>query len=255
MSCFLFLTYRDDPDCIAKADKLVDAFRNFEQDAMDCTPAILNGMMAAHSWRGNITRCLDLLDAFRDNGWSPDEDSFSYLLESVGKAARRLDRNKNMGRRGKNALTDSYFEAAESVLSRMEKAKDQNGNPVPLNHHVVRNYVEFLCTLDEVETAGLVATDFLQQGGNQSQLVDNKTLWRVALAHAKNGNYDQARQFAASTSEILPFMEAKIDSLEQHNKNQSDPSDFSGGETPVDPDTNLGPAAVSSMDDSTASQS
>jgi hypothetical protein len=199
----------------------VEAFRNLEQRGPKCTPATLTALMAAHAWRGNVNRCMDLLDVYHENGWCPDEECYSYVMESVGKAARRLDRSKTISRRGMNALSETYFEAAESILARMEHATDNDGNPIVPGHHFIRNYVEFLCALREVKTGGLVATDFLKKE-SMTQLVDNKTLWRVALAHANLGDYDKARQFAASTSEILPFMEAKIDEIEQYYSNQVD---------------------------------
>ena len=171
------------------------------------TPAILNAVVAAHAWQGNVSRTMELLDVYRDNGWSPDDETFSYVMESVGKATRRLER---AGKKVRKDLTNSYFEAAESVLGQMENTKDEGGNPVTPSHHFVRGYVEMLCLLGDVKTGGLVATDLLNQEGGTKQRVDNKTLWRLALAHATLGDYDKARELAASTSETLPFMEAKI---------------------------------------------
>ena len=245
------MEYRDDKRCLDKADELVDSFRSLEPDAVTCTPSILNVLMAAHSWRGNVDRCMDLLDAFRDNGWSPDEDSFSYAMESVGKASKRLTDNQKLRLhpRKREALVESYFEATEMILARLEETTSKDGNPIEPSHHFIGNYVEFLCTLGETRTAGLVVQDFLKQDERIGQLVDNKTLWRVAMAHAENGQYVMAREFAASTSEILPFMDVKIDRIEEYFSNPpeeelpgaTDTNSAAPGSAPVEIDSDAQP--------------
>lgn len=200
---------------------MVEPFCNLGEGGTNCTPAMLNAIIAAHAWHGDVPRCMELLEVYRDNGWSPDDEAFSFVLESVGKATQRLNR---AGHRAKNQLTASYFEAAESILGGMEQTIDQDGNPVTPSHHFVRNYVEMLCSLGEVETGGLVATDLLKDKGSPEQRVDNKTLWRLAWAHADLGHYDKAREFAASTSEVLPFMEEKMNHLELKDRNESQTS-------------------------------
>lgn len=218
------MTLSKDRSALQRADHLVDSFRRRESGAVQCTPTSFNVLIAAHAWRGYVERCFDLLDAFRDQDWSPDAYSFAFALESVGKAAKRVVLNRNskpIHPRKKEALIEFYFESAESILTRVEETRDQYGNPVIPTHHFVRQYVELLCTLGEATTAGLVAQDFMEQT-ERGQLVCNKTLWRVASAHAENGNIDLARQFGASTSEALPFMEHKLDNWEEHHNNLPD---------------------------------
>ncbi|CAB9497020.1 expressed unknown protein [Seminavis robusta] len=215
---------RSDPRCMERVNGLLDAFVAGEEDTVQFTPSLLNIVLSAHAWRGNVDSCLSLLEMFQSQGWSPSIDSFTFVLESVGKATRRLVDDKLLiNPNKKQYILDSYLATVESILGQLEETQDDQGNPIALDKRFIRNYIEFLCLIDDVKTAGLVVIDFLEQTGRLEQLVDNKTLLRVAVAHASKGDYDLARQFAASTSEVLPFIDAKIDKIEAfQNREQPD---------------------------------
>ena len=180
--------------------------------------------MSAFGWKGDVHGCLSLLNKSIDYGLSPDTDTFSFALESVGKATKRLVSNKNLriAPFKRQSILDDNVKAAEQILARFEASRDRDLRPFAPTHHFVRNYVEFLCILGQVETASMVVTDFLSPAGDtEGRLVDNKTLARVAVANAEAGDFGMARKCLASMSEALPFLEEKIDRLEDEMQQET----------------------------------
>ena len=85
---------------------------------------------------------------------------------------------------------------------------------VPPSADVVRNYVELLCMGGELSTATALIEDCMTNDEMLS-IVNNKALYRVALANAEAGNFDTAKKLASSTSETIPILHRKIRSKEQ----------------------------------------
>jgi hypothetical protein len=203
-----------------RVDGLLHGFLSGASSDVTFSPSLMNIILSAHAWHGSPKECLALLDLFHEKEWSPDIDSFTFALEAVGKSSKRIvmseSLKKDPGKR-KNLL-DWHLEIAEYILNQVEETRDKQGNPIQLNKRFIRNYVEFLCLLDDHKTAGLVAIDFMEQAGRLEQIVDNKTLLCIAVAHAKKGDFDLARQFVASFSERLPFVDIKIDRIQDDQK-------------------------------------
>jgi pentatricopeptide repeat protein len=178
-----------------------DILRNPEHTQNPATVEALNVVMSAYAERGDVDRTLAVLEEFARHGLEPNVDSFSSAMEVLGKELYR--RKKNYGQK----LVDKNIEAAGAILTMME---EQNVEP---SSDVIRNYVELLCLAEEVETATDVVMDVLRS--DQSRNVNNKTLYRVAIANADMGNFDVARKLASSTSEYIAVLHRNIDSKEQ----------------------------------------
>jgi len=200
-----------------KADKFVRDSLQDDSQGSNLSPAAVNVLMSAHAWKGNVGDCMTLLDQMSRSDLSPDMNSYCFALESVGKTLRRLVQNTNLriSNRKRQSLLETWVTAVDEILTRLEETPGLSPN-----NHFIRNYVEFLCILGEVDTANQVTIDFLRSN-NQSggPLVDNKTLSRVAVANAEVGNFDKARAHIASLSESLPFLEIKIANMQERAEN------------------------------------
>jgi len=206
---------RIDRNSLEAALGLFEAFHDKEADFTFNTTA-LNVLMSAFSWKADVKNCISLLDRSLKHDLNVDTDAFSFALESVGKATKKLNNNRaKMSDYRYQSILDEFADAADRILTLFEKAKDKSGNALLPNHHFVQNYVEFLCSLGQVETATLVLTDFLAKYDETgAKIVDNKTLARVAVANAEAGDIEMARKCLASMSESLPYLEKRVDQLE-----------------------------------------
>lgn len=199
---------------------MLQSFLTGAPDAVPFTPKALNVLMAAYAERGNVDITLNLLEEFYKNEMAPDVDSFTFALEAVGKATARMVKNEKlrMAPEKKARAIESYLSVADSILSRMEEPQGPEGKTIVPTNHLIRNYVEFLCLVKQVGTATDVVVDALEREAESEDapnIVDNKIILRVAIANAEEGNFDMARRLAASVSEPLPFMDAKIDKIEE----------------------------------------
>jgi hypothetical protein len=96
--------------------------------------------------------------------------------------------------------------AAESFLTRMER------NDIAPTHHIIRDYVEMLCLVGQVDTA----TTILKEAVDEEGLVSSKSIYRVALANAKIQKFDVAREVALwGTEEPVPFLISNIEREEK----------------------------------------
>ena len=100
------------------------------------------------------------------------------------------------------------IEIAGSILTTMEE------NGVAPSGDVVRNYVELLCMGGELTTATALIEDCLTND-KMNTIVNNKTLYRVAVANAEAGNIETAKKMANLTSETIEILHRKIRSKEQ----------------------------------------
>jgi hypothetical protein len=143
------------------------------------------------------------MEEFSRNDVEPNADSFSFAFEALGKNIARRTRNP-----ASKQMIESYLETADSFLTELEE------RGIAPNHHIIREYVELLCLANEVETATSVVKETLANGG----LVNNKTIYRVAMANVTAKNFTIARELTLTASEPLPFLLENIERAEQRDE-------------------------------------
>jgi hypothetical protein len=182
-------------------DFALDQLHQLRYDGKPVTSAGLNVIMSGAAERGDIDRILSLIQEFERNNVRMDADSFSFCFESLGKNLLRRKHYSNDTDHIRACLI-----AAESFLTLMDE-KD-----IAPDRHVIRNYVELLCEVGQIETASAVVLE----AASEANLVCSKTIYRVAMANAKLRKFDVARQVAACrTGEPLPLVLAGIEREEQ----------------------------------------
>ena len=157
--------------------------------------------MSGYAERGDVTQAMRVLEEFTRNYLEPDVDTYSFAIEVLGKDLHR--------RRGKFSprLLTKNIDTADEILSQMEKER------IAPTGDIIRNYTELLVLANEVSTATGVLKDVMQN--NQSHIINNKTIYRVAMANAETGNFDLARNLAACTSEHISILHRNISSKEE----------------------------------------
>jgi pentatricopeptide repeat protein len=189
-------------------DIALAALKELRLNGLHVTTAMLNAIMSGAAERGDIDRTLSLLEEFQRNGVAPDADSYSFAMEALGKHLSRRTKTP-AGQRVK----DQCLDTASELLTRME---DEGVLPT---HHIIRDYVELLCRAGQVGVATDIVLESmeLQTTDNEDSpmpLVTDKTVYRVAMANAKQKNFEVARQVAACSSEPLPFLWRAIEARE-----------------------------------------
>lgn len=162
----------------------------------------LNIVMSCYAERGDVDDVFRVMQTMREFDLRPNQDSYAFAMEVLGKD---LHRRKSLGDK---SLVHKNIEKAGSLLVSME---DERVEP---SADFVRNYVELLCMGNELNTATELIQDCLATDGMES-VISNKTLYRVAIAHADVGNIGIAKELAAQTSEVIPVLIRKIKSKEQ----------------------------------------
>lgn len=183
---------------------------NPEKFGVNASVESLNVVLSAFAERGDVNHALSTLSSFETFGLKPNADSYSFAMEVLGKDVNRRKReyihrksNSFVGR----AQLDTNIDAADEILTRME------GEGIDPNSDIIRNYVELLCLADEVTTATAVVNDLLQS--KQKSVVNNKAIYRVAIANANLGNFEIARKLASVMTEPAPNLLRAIGSREQ----------------------------------------
>lgn len=161
----------------------------------DGSMIILNAIMSAAAERGDIERILALLEVFPRYTLLPNADSFSFAFEALGK---NLVRRKS--RPHSPELKVACVEHANMFLDMMDE------HQIEPSEHILREYVEFLCQVDEVETATKVIRDSIDRGLK----VNGKALLRVIQAQMELQQFDMARTIAGWSTQGLPFVEDMI---------------------------------------------
>jgi pentatricopeptide repeat protein len=174
--------------------------KELRMNGLHVTTAMLNAIMSGAAERGDIDRTLSLLEEFDRNGLSPDADSYSFAFEVLGKHLSRRTKTP-----AGQQFKDQCLDTANTLLTRME-----NEGVLP-SHHITRDYIELLCRAGQVGVATKIVLESveLQTMDNEDgpmPLVTDKAIYRVALANAKEKNFDVARQVAACSAEPLPFL-------------------------------------------------
>jgi hypothetical protein len=184
----------------SRLDTALEHLKVLRQKGTHVSVASLNAILSGGAERGDVDRTLFVLEEFSRNDVEPNADSFSFAFEALGKNIARRTRNP-----ASKQMIESYLETADSFLTEMEE------RGIAPNHHIIREYVELLCLANEVETATSVVKETLANGG----LVNNKTIYRVAMAHAAAKNFAIARELTLTASEPLTFLLENIERAER----------------------------------------
>jgi len=161
-----------------------------------------NIVMSSYAERGDVNEVLRVMQTIREFDLQPNEDSYAFAMEVLGKDLHRRKSSND------KSLVHKNIEKASSLLASMEK------EGVQPSADFVRNYVELLCMGNELNTATELIQDCLATDSMRS-VVSNKTLYRAAMAHADVGNIEISKELAAQTSEVIPVLIRKIKSKEQ----------------------------------------
>jgi hypothetical protein len=184
----------------SRLDTALEHLKVLRQKGTHVSVASLNAILSGGAERGDIDRTLFVLEEFPRNDVEPNADSFSFAFEALGKNIARRTRNP-----ASKHMIESYLETADGFLTEMEE------RGIAPNHHIIREYVELLCMANEVVTATAVVRETMANGG----IVNNKTIYRVAMANVAGKNFDIARDLCLSASEPLPFLLENIERAEQ----------------------------------------
>jgi hypothetical protein len=197
---FTFRFFRAFP---SRLDTALEHLKVLRQKGTHVSVASLNAILSGGAERGDVDRTLFVLEEFSRNDVEPNADSFSFAFEALGKNIARRTRNP-----ASKHMIESYLETADSFLTELEE------RGIAPNHHIVREYVELLCLANEVETATSVVKETQSNGG----VVNNKTIYRVAMANVTAKNFAIARDLALTASEPLPFLLENIERAEQRSE-------------------------------------
>ena len=168
--------------------------KDMRQEGRPPSVAAFNAVLSGAAERGDVDRALSMMDEFACNNLEPNSDSYSFALETFGKTLSRRRVNP-----ASETLTASCLDLADSILSTIEE------KGISLTQHIVRAYVELLCIAQETETA----TNVVRQSHTRG-LVNNKILYRVAVANLERGNLDVAREMLGNANPPIPGLARKI---------------------------------------------
>jgi hypothetical protein len=181
-------------------DSALGQFQALFDDGVPVSAGQLNCILSAAAERGDIHSMLFIVEEFKRLGLALDADSYSFVLETLGKHLYRADR---VGEANETLIQDC-LEKASGFLSMME---EHEVLPTP---HIIREYVELLCQAGEFDTATEVVLEALESG----DAVNHKTVYKVAMACADRHQFDAARNLANRLSKTLPELLKTIDKKE-----------------------------------------
>eukprot|EP00536_Pseudo-nitzschia_multiseries_P000602 jgi/Psemu1/179031/e_gw1.7.165.1 len=166
----------------------------------------LNVILSSYAERADPKDAVGILDVMSDNGIEPNADSYSFVIEALGRDIKKRLKIDDQSYKQRN------IEVADTILSMME------GKGIPPTTHVIRNYVELLCLAGEIETATSIVEEYLKSEDPETRLVvNNITTYRVATENAALGNFDIARNLASMMTEYVPALHRGIRSREQRS--------------------------------------
>lgn len=178
----------------------------------------MNVILSSHAERGDYHDVYANIQLMQDMEIIPNVDSFSFAMEALGKHLLRVDRNERQRQRQHHhhlheSPQERTLRLADNILEQMEELG------IRPNTHVVRNYVELLCLAGEVSTATSVVNSCLdEKAGPARTVVNNKTLYRVAMANANEGNYRTALHLSSLMTEPMPVLERKLQQMEEQQE-------------------------------------
>lgn len=164
-------------------------------------------MLSGAAERGDVDGVISVWSELERSNVAPNAESYSFVFESLGKNLRRHQKFETY--RNPQFHIDSCIALADSYLSKMET---QGLSPT---QHIVREYIEMLCLVHQVDTATAIVLESLQKG--EEHLISDKTIYRVALANAKLQKFDIARRLAGSRrgAEPIEFLLTNIEREER----------------------------------------
>jgi hypothetical protein len=163
--------------------------------------ATVNMLASACAERGDMARTLSVINhEYSRYGVEINADTFGFGFESMGKLVVKGKRRKFYD----EALKTNIMDNADRLLFMLG---DKN---LALTDHIVREYVELLCAIGEVETATDVILDCLS-GGDP---VNQKTLYRAATANLQVHRFDAARLLADKSVQPMPYLLESIEKKE-----------------------------------------
>lgn len=188
-----------------------------EDEGFHVSVGMLNCILSGAAERGDIDRTIFILEGeFPRNNLNPNADSFSFAMETLGKHISRRTRNP-----AGPELMASCLDQATEFLNMMEE------NGIAPTQHIIRDYLELLCRANEVDTATEIILEELSTSSTSPiVLVSTKAVHCVAMANAKLGNFEIAREIAALASTTntdetaLPFLSESITKEEQRQRHR-----------------------------------
>ena len=184
-------------------DFAVEQLRLLRQEGQPLTISALNAILSGAAECGNVDRVLALWHEFERNDLAPNSDSYSFVFESLGKNLRRAMQKKRWANQDH---VDACLVTADSFLAKME---EQGLAPT---YHIVREYIELLCIVGQVDTATAIVLDSIEKG--EGNLIGDKSIYRVAMANAKLlQQFDVARKVATcrpNGEDVLEFLLSNI---------------------------------------------
>lgn len=195
------------------ASRIDNAYRMLVSYQQGCKPtqAALNAIMSGTAELGDVDRTFSvLLDDFPVNKMAnPNQDSYSFAMESLAKNSERKDEEETP------PLSDeekrSVVKAAEQLLDMMT----EGGTLVDGN--VLHAYVQVLINCDELELATKTALDALD---SSYELPDYTIILLVHEHGGKHKNFALSRDLAKRTREPLTFLWKRIQKWEDKARMQ-----------------------------------
>ena len=195
----------------ANLEFALEQFRLLRQENKPVTLAAWNCVLSGAAERGDVDFVLRLWSGLERYDIVPNTESYSFVFESLGKNLRR--REKFDTNRNDKVHMDACVSMADNYLSKMEA---QNIAPT---QHIVREYIEMLCLVQQVDTATTIVLESLRTG--EESLISDKTIYRVASANAQLQQFEIARKLAESRrgSELIELLLSNMaGEKDLHNK-------------------------------------
>jgi len=195
---------------IGKARRILTEDRQNEIASMENNHLLslesLNVLLSSYAERADPKDAVEILDVMSDNDIQPNADSYSFVIEALGRDIKKRLKIDDQSYKQRNV------EIADTILSMMED------KGIPPTTHVIRNYVELLCLAGEIETATSIVEEYLTSDNPETRrVVNNITTYRVATENAALGNFDVARKLASMMTEYVPALHRGIRSREQRS--------------------------------------
>ena len=163
----------------------------------------------------------------------PNVDTFSFLLSAQGKTManrlRGLKKSVDEDRINYHEYSSRKKHVIQSTMYRAERClMEMEHLQMEPSTHVLREYVEMLCTAEDLETATNMVLDLLEnstteEGETKSLALNSKTIYRVARANFDAGEIRIAERIAKHCSRHLVALHQRIKTaLDAENQSLED---------------------------------
>ena len=171
-----------------------------EEEGPQMSVASMNTILSACGELGEVDRAFATLDEMERFGMDPDQDSYSYAMESLANELKQRQKQQQQQPPWDETKKASRLEAAEALLDCMEN------QGLSVSQHVFHQYINLLTTVDEVE----LATQCIQDALGSGLEVANLTIKIVVDSQIEQGNFDVALELAEKTTEPFDFLFDRI---------------------------------------------